>query len=294
VRRLEKERKAIAEMAATKVRDAYEELQQLRDQLADQDSSRSEVEILRHQLVELESVRATYEADADTALEHWLLAERALATEAEEYGQALLRLSEGQATQEAAWQARELDLFRRIDHLRGMHEEILTAYERCRSGAPSPSLTDLSEWLHELPALVDAAAHDSAVVKQAQESVLVAIREVDRLRGLAETMQSAWLELNPESAPLAPEGLADWMLTLAGAHTMPLEAADLAHAQRRLESAEGELEQLRAHRDEVLADHLAVMSSESWRLGYALTWPLRVLRRNPAKGTLDPDLDDYA
>jgi septal ring factor EnvC (AmiA/AmiB activator) len=87
--------------------------------------------------------------------------------------------------------------------------------------------------------------------------------QLDRSRGEIEAARSAHAESSEQ------------------AHALCTAAAKLSEALN--ETAE-ELARVDHHRQRLIEDINAIGSSQSWRLGYALTWPARALRRSPRRG----------
>lgn len=94
--------------------------------------------------------------------------------------------------------------------------------------------------------------------------------QVDRYLGFVESVRSICLTAGDEAHASDEAALLSWVETLAGAGLDQLRA-DKSYL-------ESELQAVRAHRDELVEQINLVCASESWKIGYALTWPARKLR----------------
>lgn len=189
------------------------------------------------------------------------------------------RVAENEA-QIATSVVRERRLEIELSTHRDLHASVVSAFSRYEQEDGAPTHERVQHWLDGLqrPAAVPGdvvPAHDHSA---ALHDALV---KVEELRGFFEEAQETWLRANPGRSPLAAEELACWLSQLtegtSGAEPVVATQHDLA----RLTAAERELVELRQHRDEVVRDHLSVMESQSWKVGHAMTWPVRVFRRSP-------------
>jgi hypothetical protein len=87
-----------------------------------------------------------------------------------------------------------------------------------------------------------------------------------------ETLADAAIRLQEGNQLLAAE------LAVVTEHRDQLTAEVMAVTEHRDQLA-AEVMAVNEHRDQLTADLLAVCSSQSWRLGHALTWPARALLR---------------
>ncbi len=145
-----------------------------------------------------------------------------------------------------------------------------------------PNLTDLQEWLEVLHQADPTVSVDDNRHSERESDLHSALIALDGLRGFAEQVQELWLSSDPAHAPLGLDDSLPAVCTIASGVGSTMVPAVLSPAEvDRLTSIERELAALRHHRDAVVADHLAVMSSESWRVGHAVTWPVRLFRGSP-------------
>lgn len=177
-----------------------------------------------------------------------------------------------------------------FEDLRLMAGDVETLSEQLRSVRADRDAA-ITEWVavSEERSIDVAASADDAVAVAAVQELLV---QVDRYLGFLESVRSVSLMVNgPGSTPDDPsllrwvEGLARGAREGSQALVVPPpghDGADPGLEQLRNEARylASELVAVRDHRDLLVEEINAVCGSESWKIGYALTWPVRKLRRS--------------
>jgi hypothetical protein len=114
---------------------------------------------------------------------------------------------------------------------------------------------------------------------------------LDSQRGAVETLRSLYVEHAdvPNGTLFGGQSLqamVSWVRDLAETNGSDDDTLAIEHAANASEVAVAvhEVLQIQKERDELAARLNSVCASESWRLGYALTWPVRILRKRDAAG----------
>jgi predicted nucleic acid-binding Zn-ribbon protein len=139
--------------------------------------------------------------------------------------------------------------------------------------------------------LVEQLAQTNAQLDERyQTDVRRLLIELDTARGEVESARSGYAEAREEADALLESSAA----LSAALSERAREVDALVKASSALSAAlnetAAELSRVDRHRTQLVADINAIGSSQSWRIGYAITWPVRALRRSgtPEGRAADP------
>jgi hypothetical protein len=251
---LEGQVQELSERLAIQLRDTSEHEAVLRTQ---QDALRAEYESLQSTRegleLQLEQLRVANQSLADDVA----AIEAELARAHQELSESQAGLAEAQAEL-----ALKEELTGRIDELTAANQELAQHVESLQD-LRADALESLANSQREC----DRFARANAVLEERyQDDVRRLLIEVDAARGEIASARASHTEAREgaDAAIAAATALAESLWVQAEA----------------LQETSDELARVNHHRQELVEDINAICGSESWRVGHALTWPVRVFRRS--------------
>jgi hypothetical protein len=147
----------------------------------------------------------------------------------------------------------------------------------------------LEGWAETERAHMKLVQEASASEQHHRDSVRQMLVQVDALCGELEAIRSGYLAANglTDADGVSSATVTDWI------ESQLEESAKLISELRaqREENTQvwAELAKIERHRQELIVAVNSICSSQSWRVGHALTWPVRVARRGRPRAAQLPD-----